>query len=662
MNELSLLTAASGNTGKTYVDDVFSTYTYTGKGESNIIANGIDLTGKGGMVWIKQRQHARNHAVFDTVRGVNKMLVPNTTAAQNTPTFSDTLTNYSNNGFTLGTDISIQTVNEASVKYTSWTFRKNPKFFDIVTWTGNDASTRTINHSLGVTPGMIIVKHYSSSVDINTNWYVWHRSLNAGYGGLNANSPMYFVNEDIFPSLYQPNSSNFTVGIGLNLNAGNAVNYIAYVFAHDASTDGIIKCGVYSGDSTNTLKIDTGWEPQFVMIKSIMSYNNWIIYDTARGLVDNGTESLELVANSSSAESTIQNGRMGLYSTGFMPRSNTATNTTGETYVYMAIRRSNKPPTTGTQVYNAIIRDGNGSTAVVTGVGFAPDMAMIKRTTQNSQVFRDRLRGSNREIYPSANFTDQTVAGAGCSVVDFDSNGVSITGTAIETNASSNTYINYFFKRGVGVFDMLNYAGNNGSSITLSHNLGVPPELILIKNKVYTATWQVLSSLYYGNQTGLNTTDPFYTPYSGITIANSSQVTSTSITLSTVGATPASGNEQYATHLMYLFASKPGIQKIGTFTGNGTGLTVDCGFTTGARFVLVKRTDNPGGNWIVMDTTTGIVAGYENYFLLNSSESDLLYRNDLIDPHTSGFIINQVNGTNTDLNVSGGTYIYLAFA
>ena len=39
----------------TYIEDVFSTYLYTGNGSTQTITNGIDLAGEGGLVWIKKR-------------------------------------------------------------------------------------------------------------------------------------------------------------------------------------------------------------------------------------------------------------------------------------------------------------------------------------------------------------------------------------------------------------------------------------------------------------------------------------------------------------------------------------------------------------------------------------------------------------------------------
>jgi hypothetical protein len=81
MSNLSrkLMMGAAGAAGeKVYVEDVFSTYLYTGNGSTQTITNdGIDLAGEGGLVWIKSRTVGRaNIMLFDTERGVHNFLKP----------------------------------------------------------------------------------------------------------------------------------------------------------------------------------------------------------------------------------------------------------------------------------------------------------------------------------------------------------------------------------------------------------------------------------------------------------------------------------------------------------------------------------------------------------------------------------------------------------
>jgi hypothetical protein len=117
-------------------------------------------------------------------------------------------------------------------------------------------------------------------------------------------------------------------------------------------------------------------------------------------------------------------------------------------------------------------------------------------------------------------------------------------------------------------------------------------------------------------------------------------------------------NQSGRTYIAYLFATCPGVSKVGSYTGTGTTLNVDCGFTNGARFVLIKRTDSTG-DWFVWDTARGIVSGNDSYLLLNSTAAEVT-NTDYIDPLSSGF---QISSTApAAINASGGSYIYLSVA
>ena len=150
-----------------YIEDVFSTWLYTGTGASQTITNNIDLSTKGGLVWIKSRSDVSNHALYDTARGATFDIGSNLTTAQTTE--STGLTSFGTTGFSIG---SLAKLNTSASTYASWSFRKQSKFFDIVTYTGTGAN-RTISHNLGVTPACIIVKR----TDTTGGWQVYHSSL-----------------------------------------------------------------------------------------------------------------------------------------------------------------------------------------------------------------------------------------------------------------------------------------------------------------------------------------------------------------------------------------------------------------------------------------------------------------------------------------------------
>ena len=621
---------AGGGAEATYVDDVFSAYTYTGNGSTQTITNGIDLSGQGGMVWSKRRDAAQNHGIFDTVNGVGVSLNSISTAAHLAT--SPDITSFNSDGVTYGAPGTyIYNFNGGS--YVNWTFRKAPKFFDVVTWTGN-ATNRTISHSLGQEVGLIFVKR----TDTTSDWQVYHRSLsNVQYLVLNTTAAQ--ASDATRWNSTTATTSVFSLGTEAAVNASGGT-YVAYLFAHDTGTDGIVQCGTWTGAAN----VNLGWEPQYVLIKSTSAIEDWYINDTSRGLTITGPSDPSLRANSSVAESTgVQ---IKPNATGF-----TTANLTN-TYIYMAIRRPNKPPTVGTQVYNAIARTGTGAAATVTGVGFAPDLVVGQQRAviaSLKSMWVDRLRGTSAYLQDAAQaeltpYTDAVTA------FGMDGMTVGVDGTITTFNGVT-SLVNWCFKRAPGAFEEVCYTGT-GANHTESHSLGVAPELWIIKDRSAANDWAVgCTALANTEYVALNATDAKAT---GATYWNSTYPTASVFSLGTMARVNTSTNKYVA----YLFATKAGISKVGSYTGTATTNAIDCGFTTGARFVLIKRTDSTG-DWYVWDTVRGIIAGNDPYLLLNTTGAEVT-STDYIDPYTSGFELSST--APAAINASGGTYIYLAFA
>jgi hypothetical protein len=123
----------------------------------------------------------------------------------------------------------------------------------------------------------------------------------------------------------------------------------------------------------------------------------------------------------------------------------------------------------------------------------------------------------------------------------------------------------------------------------------------------------------------------------------------------TVG-TGATVNENSGTYVAYLFASVSGVSKVGSYTGNGSSVTVTTDFQP--RFILVKRTDS-NGNWIVSDSARGLVSGSDPYLLLNDTAAEDTDE-DWVDITSTSFTVNQTTAANA--NVNTGTYVYLCIA
>jgi hypothetical protein len=172
---------------------------------------------------------------------------------------------------------------------------------------------------------------------------------------------------------------------------------------------------------------------------------------------------------------------------------------------------------------------------------------------------------------------------------------------------------------------------------------------MIVKSRNTAASWVVGGTTIAA--TDRLVLDTNGTPATGLTVWNSTHPTDSVFTVGTGMSANA------VDYVAYLFASKAGISMVGTYTGNGTNQTIACGFSAGAKFVMIKRTDSTG-DWRVFDTQRGIVAGTDPSLAANGTAAETAV--DAIDPDNTGFIVNQEATLN--LNVSSATYIYLAFA
>jgi hypothetical protein len=637
----------------TYIEDVFSTWLYTGNGSTQTITNGIDLAGKGGLVWNQSRSNTYGGYIYDTARGTNRRIQPLSTSEQ--ITLTQDVTAFNSNGFTMGSEIGIN--GGSGQTYVSWTFREQPKFFDVVTWTG-DGANRTIAHNLGSVPGCIIVKR----TDATGAWQVYHRSLaNTQYMVLNSTAAV--ATGATRWNSTTPTSTVFSLGTDATVNASGGT-YVAYVYAHDAGgfgltgTDNVISCGSYTGNGSGTGPVVTlGYEPQWLMIKNSSGTGNWNIIDNLRGMTFGGTDAF-LEANTADAEATAD--WVSPTATGFQITSTSSeVNTSSSTYIYIAIRRGPmKVPTTGTSVFGLNARTGTGANATVTGSAGVSDAVLIKnRGAAVASLFSSRLTGTG---YLVTSTTAAEVA-AGATILQANPwdvmDGVKVGTTSTITNASANTYINYLLDRAPGFFDVVCYTGT-GANRTVAHNLAAVPELMIVKSRSVGGSWIVwnkdIAAINAGNSLQLN----FSYPLSAIGVDNTYfNATSPSNYVFSLG-TNSETNFANATFVAYLFVSCPGVSKVGSYTGTGTTQTINCGFTGGARFVMIKRTDSTG-DWYVWDSARGIVAGNDPYLLLNSTAAEVT-STDYIDTASTGFEISST--APAAINASGGSFIFLAIA
>jgi len=627
-----------------YIEDVFSTWLYTGTGASQTITNGIDLSTKGGLVWIKSRGAATNHNLFDTTRGATKSL--HTNSLNNAVTDADSLTAFNTTGFTLGSgNTSGNQVNTSADTFVSWSLRKQPKFFDVVTWTGNDASGRAITHNLGSVPGFIVVKNIDSSD--NKPWPSYHRSLGATKGIYMA----YTNASEVFSGVWnntEPTSTQFTVGY-YNNSAG--VNYVAYLFAHDAGgfgltgTDNVISCGSFTTDSGGNATVTLGYEPAWLMFKcSSNSGQNWEMVDTMRGW--SMSTDVAVQANSSAAEASGGYGNP--TATGFVMGGQGNT----QTYIYIAIRRGPmKVPTSGTSVFAPVAVASSTSNGTQIANSFVTDMAIgTWRDGVVEKGVNDRLRGiSTTNPSGSGNpllKTNTTGAETTPSNIIFQGNGnATMLGQYFAGQGYNQIY--WLFGRAPSFFDEVCYTVSGYAANNIAHNLTVTPDIFITKPRGSTGGWTVYGSVVgsTNNYMTLNDTQALQT--SGATVWGAT---------STTFSEPST--VQNGTYVAYLFATCAGVSKVFSYTGNGSSQTINCGFTGGARWILIKRTDSTG-DWYCWDSARGIVSGNDPHLSLNTTAAEVT-SDDTIDTDSTGFVVNQVSATN--VNVSSATYIGIAIA
>jgi hypothetical protein len=322
--------------------------TYTGTGSATTINNADNGTVgfKPDLVWVKTRSAAYDHQLTDSVRGVNKELQSNGTAAEQN---YGTVTSFNSNGFSVGTSA---TSNQSGVTYVGWQWvagqgvnntntagsvtstvsANTTTGFSIVTWTGSGGND-TVGHGLSVAPKMIITKPRNTA---GTSWVTGHQSLN---GGVNPWNCFLVLNgtggQTTSANAWNntaPTSSVFTSGSGF---VGAGYTMVAYCWAE---VPGFSQFGSYTGNgSADGPFIYTGFRPKFVMVKCSTTANSWGIFDSVRDTYN--AEYKLLIPNNSNAEDT---GSASIVSNDFLSngiklRGNwSGFNANGDTYIYMA--------------------------------------------------------------------------------------------------------------------------------------------------------------------------------------------------------------------------------------------------------------------------------------------------------------------------------------
>ena len=652
--------AAGGNV--TGVEDVFKTYVYTGNSTARDITTNVDMS-DGGMVWIKARSHSYDHYIVDTERGPLNRIRSNSDGASGSA--AGTLTAFNNDGFSLGTDSVNLVVNDNTKEYVSYTFKKQEKFFDIVTWSksgSNGTAPRVLNHNLGSTPGFIMLKQIDSSSE---GWICWHRAFgysnNANYIRLNTNTSM--GTDGSSPpnaSVNSADSTTFTVGKD-NDRVGS---YIAYLFAHEEAEFGpnsdqkIISCGSYSGNNSST-NITLDFEPQWIMIKCKSFNEGWFIFDSMRGIVT-GYNDEYLEANTTGDANNAD--YIDLTSTGFTAKGTSyAVNKNGEDYIYIAIAaetgKTMNPNniTAGSDVF--AIDYGNASTTIPAhDSGFPVDFALLKSVEAVNSWNCSARFTQERFLKPDVSEAESSSLG-----YPFDSNVGWGAASWLDTSVLS-----HMWKRHAG-FDVVCYVGNGNNTDganSHAHNLGPNniPEMIWIKTRS-GGTYSGVTNWTVGHKdlnSGTNAWNHTLILNDSAAYASTDNFGNTAPTSSVfyVGEdSNGRSNTNGANFIALLFSSVDNISKVDGYTGdsNVVDKTISCGFAP--RFVLAKCW-NIGGSynhWFLFDSTRGAGSGNDKALRLDVNEAQTT-SHDIIEFTSDGFIVK----AGYQLNEGSRHYIYYA--
>jgi hypothetical protein len=309
-----------------------------------------------------------------------------------------------------------------------------------------------------------------------------------------------------------------------------------------------------------------------------------------------------------------------------------------------------KVPTVGTSVFSPIAITPSSGTISTTNFPVDAMITTERTTGGTSRVVHDKLRGVGTVGAGNARLivtNDTNAESAGSSITYNWWN----TGFTWGSGFAGEAMVAWNFRRAPSFFDEVCYTGT-GSATTQAHNLGVVPELMILKNRTSAVLWPVYSSSL-GN-TGILVLNTTVAGTTGSGNWNSTTPTSSVFSIGAGSGVNASGN----TYVAYLFATCAGVSKVGSYTGNGSSQTINCGFTSGARFVLIKRTDSTG-DWMISDSARGIVSGSDPYLELNNTNAEVTGE-DWLDTDSTGFVVNEVSGSNA--NTSSATYIFLAIA
>jgi len=523
-------------------------------------------------------------------------------------------------GFTVGIN---PNMNSANVRYIWIAFSGSDcsatGTFCVGTYTGNGAATRAI--PTGFTPSFAMTKR---TTNVAANFRT--ASMGANVGNY-FNTAAQNIGGTLFRTL---DATGFTVG------SLNNANGIGYYFAAFATTPGVMAEGTYTGDGLDNRNITgygNGYTPNFVFVKNITTTASRSVYfNTSKSYGDYSSRIDGGTANASNVIQALQND-------GFQVGTAAQVNTAGETHYWVGFGGEPPPSANGTFTMANGTYTGTGAALPISGLGFSPDLVLVKDNAANYHVFRTRLMKGDDTAYFSNALTNFTTG-----ITSLDADGFTV-GTSLVVNTLNNTYqwsafgnaFNPETNSGSSDFSIGAYMGNTIDNRNIT-GLPFQPDFVAAKRRGATAgVWHPsivaadITSYFGATAEAANIIQTFNVD--GFQVGTSANVINT------------------AANLYHWFAFK-----------NGPNFTVNTYNGTGAIQNITTAGFQPDLLWIKRSTAVAGVsrpstlAGNTTQYLTNAANiaglvSNLLY---------NGFSL-PVPGARTETNVNLGVYRYAAW-
>jgi len=327
--------------------------------------------------------------------------------------------------------------------------------------------------------------------------------------------------------------------------------------------------------------------------------------------------------------------------------------------------------------FGSVLYTGNGtSNNAITGLGFQPDLVWTKNRSNvadYSNALVDSSRGRAKVLYSQRTDAEPSDSGASDDVKSFDSDGFTVgTGNNISINANTHTYVGWCWRANGGTtasntdgsitstvqantaagFSIITYTGT-GSNATIGHGLSAKPDFILFKRRSGgVQNWKV-----YHTGTGVKvlTLNDSRAVETDSSMFNNTEPTSSVISIGTQTNVNTSSGDQ----LCYAWHDVEGFQKFGTYEGNGNadGPFIYTGFRP--RMLFIKNSEQ-SANWEVHDTARSTFNVVDDYLFWDTNATENSASGTFaVDILSNGF---KIRSTETNLNTSGRTFIYGAWA